>query len=121
VAALVGDLAGERRDASVFDRIFLAVCLIGTFAVSVSELAAPKIRRPFHFRQGWHDETSARMMRVDWLAIKMKNEGTCRFGGDPFIALPLEFMYKARPWPCDQAKEFNGQYCYNCQEPPYIR
>ncbi|MFA5162207.1 MAG: hypothetical protein WC421_08165 [Elusimicrobiales bacterium] len=102
-------------------RIFLALGLAGIFFVSGRELLEPRIRKPFQFRQGWHGETSARMMSVDWLAQKMKNDKICRFGGDPFIAMPLEFMYKAENWPCDTAKRFDGNYCYVCDEAPYIR
>jgi hypothetical protein len=109
-----GRLRGQKQT-------YVLLCTTALLLINCVELLAPQVRKPLQFREGWHGETSARMMNIAWLAKKMENEKTCRFSGDPFISRPLEFMYRAKPWPCDAAKEFSGQYCYTCQEPPYIK
>jgi len=102
-------------------RAFLALCAAAALLMSCSEIIAPKQRRPFHFLQGWHDETSARMMDIAWLAKKLENEKTCGFAGDAFITMPLEFMYKTQPWQCGPGRSFTAGYCYECETAPYIR
>ena len=114
-------LPGFFRRAGGRTRAFIAVGAAALCLITCVELLAPQNRRPLNFRQGWHGETSARMMNISWLAQKMEKEKTCRFAGDPFIALPLEFLYRAKPWSCDTGKKFTGEYCYTCAQPPYIK
>ncbi|HOX22160.1 MAG TPA: hypothetical protein PLL10_01745, partial [Elusimicrobiales bacterium] len=102
-------------------RLFLAAVPLLLLGISVKEVAAPAQRAPLRFLQGWHDETSAHMQDIAWLAKKLENDKTCRFEGDRFINVPLSFLYRAKPWACDQNRIFKGGYCYNCSEPPYIR
>lgn len=109
-----------RRSASPL-RLFMAACAVAVSLITYIETALPQPRPPFHYTQGWHDENSAHMIDTSALAAALSRKGVCVFEGDPFLVRPLEFYYAARKWPCRPGLRFSGEYCQNCQEPPYIK
>lgn len=110
-------LRGMKRNG----KIFMALCALLPVFFSVREMQWPVQRRPFHFTQGWHDETSARMMDASIMAEKARAEKTCVFAGDNFLVFPTEFHYRSRKWECVPARRMVMEYCYDCADPPYIR
>lgn len=98
----------------------LGLCSLLPPFFSIKELGWPAQRRPFHFTQGWHDETSSRMQNVSWLAEKARAEKICIFSGDNFITFPLEFYYRSARWECVPTRSLRTEYCFNCVTPPYI-
>lgn len=99
--------------------LLLGLCSLLPPIFSIKELGWPSQRRPIHFTQGWHDETSARMQNVTGLAEKARAEKICIFAGDNFITFPLEFYYRAARWECVPTRTLKAEYCFNCANPPY--
>jgi len=102
-------------------RILMALCALLPLFFSVREMQQPLQRRPFHFTQGWHDETSARMLDVSPMSRIARAEKICIFAGDNFLVFPTEFYYRSQKWECVPPRRLVMEYCYDCPTPPYIR
>lgn len=94
---------------------------LGAAGLLAAAALGPSDRPPFRFKVGWHKEKSHDFIGKDGLYAFMDRERLCSVvEAESMIDLPLIFMRRANPLPCDPARAVRTRYCSDCSREPFI-
>ena len=101
-----------------------AVAMIPAVALNlfaVREARSGTDRVPIDFTVGSMVETSAHFIDLDDFVAAMRLERACEFRTHYFIDQPMRFFFALDPWECDPDRVVSVDYCYDCDDPPFVR